>query len=84
MPTMFLSGSAAAAGIATINSIGNLGGFVGPTAIGWIKDATGSFLGGLYVVAGLLCLSAVVTLILAGSQRGVQSVANSTNTPALH
>jgi ACS family tartrate transporter-like MFS transporter len=84
MPTMFLSGSAAAAGIATINSIGNLGGFVGPTAIGWIKDATGSFLGGLYVVAGLLCLSAVVTLVLAGSQRGVQNVANSTNTPALH
>ena len=59
---MFLSGSAAAAGIATINSIGNLGGFVGPTVIGWIKDTTGSFLGGLYVVAGLLCLSAILTL----------------------
>ena len=54
MPTMFLSGTAAAAGIATINSIGNLGGFVGPTMIGWIKDLTGSFLGGLYFVAGLL------------------------------
>ena len=38
MRTMFLSGSAAAAGIATINSIGNLGGFVGPTMIGWIKE----------------------------------------------
>ena len=84
MPTMFLSGSAAAAGIATINSIGNLGGFVGPTAIGWIKDATGSFLGGLYVVAGLLCLSAVLTLVLAGSQRGVQNVGSSANTPAMH
>ena len=46
MPTMFLSGSAAAAGIATINSIGNLGGFVGPAMIGWIKDQTGSFPGG--------------------------------------
>ena len=79
MPTMFLSGSAAAAGIATINSIGNLGGFVGPAAIGWIKDATGSFLGGLYVVAGLLCLSAVLTLVLAGSQRSSHSVAGSTN-----
>ena len=54
MPTMFLSGSAAAAGIATINSIGNLGGFVGPTLIGWIKDLTGSFLWGLYFVAALL------------------------------
>jgi ACS family tartrate transporter-like MFS transporter len=80
MPTMFLSGTAAAAGIATINSIGNLGGFVGPWAIGWIKDATGSFLGGLYVVAGLLCLSAILTLVLAGSQRATPGVARSANT----
>jgi len=69
MPTMFLSGSAAAAGIATINSIGNLGGFVGPFMIGWIKDLTGSFTGGLYFVAGLLILSAVLTLIIAGVRR---------------
>ena len=69
MPTMFLSGSAAAAGIATINSIGNLGGFVGPAMIGWIKDLTGSFQGGLYFVAGLLVMSAVLTLVLARSQR---------------
>jgi ACS family tartrate transporter-like MFS transporter len=65
MPTLFLSGPAAAAGIATINSIGNLGGFVGPSMIGWIKDTTGSFAGGLYFVAALLIVSAVVTLILA-------------------
>lgn len=64
MPTLFLSGPAAAAGIATINSIGNLGGFVGPSMIGWIKDTTGSFAGGLYFVAALLIVSAVVTLIL--------------------
>jgi MFS transporter, ACS family, tartrate transporter len=64
MPTLFLSGPAAAAGIATINSIGNLGGFVGPAMIGWIKDQTGSFVGGLYFVAGLLVLSAVLTLLL--------------------
>jgi ACS family tartrate transporter-like MFS transporter len=69
MPTMFLSGSAAAAGIATINSIGNLGGFAGPAIIGWIKDTTGSFLGGLYFVSGLLVLSAVLTLLLSRSQR---------------
>ncbi len=69
MPTMFLSGSAAAAGIATINSIGNLGGFVGPFMIGWIKDLTGSFTGGLYFVAGLLVLSAVLTLVVASSRR---------------
>jgi ACS family tartrate transporter-like MFS transporter len=69
MPTMFLSGSAAAAGIATINSIGNLGGFVGPAMIGWIKDLTGSFKGGLFFVAALLVLSALLTLVLARSQR---------------
>src|SRR5260370_33143275 len=69
MPSMFLCGSAAAAGIAPINSIGNLGGFVGPAMIGWIKDLTGSFPGGLYFVSGLLALSAVLTLILARSQR---------------
>src|SRR4029453_9950851 len=79
MPTMFLSGTAAAAGIATINSIGNLGGFVGPWGIGWVKDATGRFLGWLYVVAGLLVLSAVLTLVLAGSQRA-PSVARSAGT----
>jgi ACS family tartrate transporter-like MFS transporter len=65
MPTGFLTGSAAAAGIATINSIGNLGGFVGPSMIGWIKQQTGSFAGGLYFVAGLLVMSALVTLVIA-------------------
>jgi ACS family tartrate transporter-like MFS transporter len=67
MPTLFLSGPAAAAGIATINSIGNLGGFVGPAMIGWIKQRTGSFEGGLYFVGGLLTLSAILTLVLARS-----------------
>ena len=67
MPTLFLSGPAAATGIATINSIGNLGGFVGPAMIGWIKDKTGSFDGGLYFVAGLLVFSAVLTLLLSRS-----------------
>lgn len=69
MPTMFLSGSAAAVGIATINSIGNLGGFVGPWVIGWLKDQTGSFTGGLVFVAGLLVLSAILSLVVARSGR---------------
>jgi ACS family tartrate transporter-like MFS transporter len=67
IPTLFLSGPAAATGIAAINSIGNLGGFVGPAMIGWIKDLTGSFLGGLYFVSGLLLLSAVLTVTAARS-----------------
>ena len=64
MPTLFLSGPAAAAGIATINSIGNLGGFFGPTMIGVIREQTGSYTGGLYFVAALLVMSAVIVLIL--------------------
>jgi ACS family tartrate transporter-like MFS transporter len=80
MPTLFLSGSAAATGIAAINSIGNLGGFVGPAMIGWIKGTTGSFLGGLYFVAGLLLVSAVLTLILARSAR--PAAANSKTAPS--
>jgi ACS family tartrate transporter-like MFS transporter len=64
MPTTFLSGAAAATGIATINSIGNLGGFAGPAMIGWVKDQTGSFAGGLYFVAALLVVSAITTLLL--------------------
>jgi ACS family tartrate transporter-like MFS transporter len=67
MPTLFLAGPAAASGIATINSIGNLGGFVGPAMIGWIKGQTGSFEGGLYFVCALLLLSATLTLLLARS-----------------
>lgn len=69
MPTVFLSGAAAATGIATINSIGNLGGFAGPAMIGWVKDQTGSFTGGLYFVAGLLILSTALTLILSFTQK---------------
>ncbi|SAK93845.1 major facilitator transporter [Caballeronia hypogeia] len=76
MPTMFLSGAAAATGIATINSIGNLGGFAGPAVIGWIKESTGSYSGGLYFVAGLLVMSAVLTLLLARSQRTPVSAGN--------
>jgi len=74
IPTLFLSGPAAATGIATINSIGNLGGFAGPAMIGWIKDQTGSFAGGLYFVAALLALSAALTLVLSRSLQRVAAV----------
>jgi ACS family tartrate transporter-like MFS transporter len=64
MATTFMSGAGAAAGIAMINSIGNLGGFLGPFMIGWIKGKSGSYAGGLYVVAGTLGISAVLTFLL--------------------
>ncbi len=60
MPPMFLTGPAAAAAIAWINSIGNLGGFFGPWYVGWMKDVTGSYAGGLYGLALLGFISAVV------------------------
>jgi ACS family tartrate transporter-like MFS transporter len=60
MPPMFITGTAAAASIAWINSIGNLGGFFGPWYVGVIKDWTGSYAGGLYGLAFLCVVSAVV------------------------
>jgi MFS transporter, ACS family, tartrate transporter len=60
MPSMVLTGTAAASGIAWINAIGNLGGFFGPTAVGWAKDYTGGFSGGLYALAGFSLVSALV------------------------
>jgi MFS transporter, ACS family, tartrate transporter len=59
---MWLTGSAAAAGIAWINSIGNLGGFFGPTLVGWAKNMTGNFAGGLYALAVCALVSALVSL----------------------
>jgi ACS family tartrate transporter-like MFS transporter len=62
MPTMFLTGSAAAASIAFINSVGNIGGFVGPTIVGWAKQITGSYSGGLYALAAFALMSAIISL----------------------
>lgn len=64
LPTAFLSGASAAAGIAAINSLGNLAGFFGPYAMGAIKDATGSFNGGLLFIAALAVVGMVVVLSL--------------------
>jgi ACS family tartrate transporter-like MFS transporter len=51
LPSTFLTGTAAAGAIALINSVGNLGGIVGPVMLGWVKDATNSFSGGFYFLA---------------------------------
>ena len=64
LPTAFLSGAGAAAGIACINSIGNLAGFAGPFAMGWIKDHTGSYTGGLLLLAGLGIIAMGIVLSL--------------------
>jgi len=62
MPTAFLSGAAAAPGIAFVNSVGNLGGFFGPYVIGKLKAETGGFRGGLLAAAAALVISGALAL----------------------
>jgi D-galactonate transporter len=62
-PSAILGGTAAAAGIALINSVGNLAGFVSPSIIGWMKDVTQSTNAGMYVVSAALLLGAVLALL---------------------
>ena len=65
MPSIFLTGTAAAGAIALINAIGNLGGAIAPTIVGWIKDQTGSFETGLYFLAACAFACAVITFFAA-------------------
>lgn len=64
IPMAFLSGSAAAGGLALINMIGNTAGFFSPYIIGWIRQTTNSFTAGLYMVAASLLVSASLVFIL--------------------
>jgi MFS transporter, ACS family, tartrate transporter len=64
LPPMMLSTASAAAGIAAINSLGNLGGFIGPYLIGWTQQVTGSYSSGLYLMAGFAGLSGLLGLVL--------------------
>ena len=68
LPAARLSGVAAAGAIALINAIGNVGGFAGPFVIGWIKDVTGSFSGGLVFVAGGALLTGAIALLIGPSR----------------
>jgi len=61
MPAAFLAGTAAAAGIGIINSIGNLGGYVGPNIAVWAKALSDDTSAALYIIAAILCLGAAVT-----------------------
>jgi MFS transporter, ACS family, tartrate transporter len=62
LSTTLLSGTAAAGGIALINSVGNLGGFAGPYLMGWLKDVTGGYATGLRLLAGLMFLGGFIVL----------------------
>jgi MFS transporter, ACS family, tartrate transporter len=69
MPSDFLTGAKAAAGIAAINSVGNLGGFLGPYLIGWARETTGSFTAGLMISAATLLASAMFVISLRRSAK---------------
>jgi MFS transporter, ACS family, tartrate transporter len=64
LPTAFLTGTAAAGGLALINSIGNLGGFAGPYFMGWIKSATGEYALALLIIGGGLAVSGLIALAM--------------------
>ena len=73
MPTALLSATTAAAGIAFINSVGNLGGFFGPYVIGLVRTSTGQFRGGLLVVAAALAMSGALVLTIKLSRKPLSS-----------
>jgi D-galactonate transporter len=62
LPTSFLAGTGAAAGIAMINSIGNLAGFLSPYAVGWLKQITSTTDSGMYMLAAFMILGGVLAI----------------------
>jgi ACS family tartrate transporter-like MFS transporter len=64
LPSSFLSGPAAAGGIALITTISNFGGFLGPTVIGVLREGTGDYGAGMFVMALGMAMSAAVVLAL--------------------
>jgi MFS family permease len=70
LPGLFMRGSAAAAGIALINSLGNLGGFVGPNIIGLFRDATGDSTGAFLGLAALSALAMVLCAFVRNPKAG--------------
>lgn len=64
LPSTFLTSTAAAGSVGFINSIGNLGGFVGPNIVGQAQKITGSFAGGIWFLAGMMLLSTTIILVL--------------------
>ena len=65
IPPRFLSGVAAAGGLAFINSVGTSGGQVGPAVMGWLREHTGSFTGGMLALSGFLLAAALLAVLLA-------------------
>lgn len=77
LPSTFLAGTAAAAGIALVNSVGNLGGFVGPVVFGYFKQQTGGFARALWTLAAVLGAGAVLVLFVNRPATGAEDAEGS-------
>ncbi len=64
LPGRFFAGASAAAGIALINSVGNLGGYIGPFVIGALKEYTGNLASGLYFLSGVMVFGLFLTVVV--------------------
>jgi ACS family tartrate transporter-like MFS transporter len=73
LPSQFLTGTAAAGGIALMNSIGNLGGFFGPQIAGWIRQSTGGYDAALYFLASCALASAIIAFVVVRPERRAAS-----------
>jgi MFS family permease len=74
VPTQFLTGAAAAAGIALINTVGNLAGFSAGYITGWLKDLTGDYTVPMFVVGGFMLLSCILMVALSRSRKVAEGV----------
>lgn len=72
MPSAMLSGSAAAAGIALITTVGGFGGFISPILVGWLATKMGTLSAGLYYFAGLMLLGAIAIFVAGAPQKSVE------------
>jgi nitrate/nitrite transporter NarK len=70
LPAVFLAEAAAAVGIAAINSIGNLGGFIGPLLVGSLVQTTGTTSAGLVAIGACLAFCGILTLKVQGQRQG--------------
>jgi ACS family tartrate transporter-like MFS transporter len=76
LPTAILTGTGAAAGLALVNSVGNLGGLAGPSIVGAIRQATGSFTAALLFLAAAMALGGIIVLLFGQARRwGERAVA---------
>jgi len=75
LPTAFLRGTGAASGIALINAVGNLGGFAGPSIMGWMRDLSGSYAAGIGVLATAAAMSGIL-VVSVRSARGLSGASH--------